>query len=174
MTKDAQRLNGPQWTLHGALGLTPPPSPPPPSPGLLQELSAPLAPYSLFFLSRTNPIRRLCVVVTHNKLFDWFMLGCILGNCVTLAMAPMNKPGFQVGFRFRGLRHVFVCLCVCVGGWGGGGAIPVVLHSSNSDRLRNRCAAACGSCLHHVPGGFAWTACVEEAGPDPQWVGRTA
>ena len=79
----------------------------------LQEVSAcDLAPKSLLFLDKESWIRKPLIRFIRWKVFDWFMLSCILANCVTLAMAS-NKPGFEQSSLGKSLKlsnYVFVGL----------------------------------------------------------------
>ncbi|GFR46008.1 hypothetical protein Agub_g7486, partial [Astrephomene gubernaculifera] len=49
---------------------------------------------SLFILRKTNIVRRFCVLISHNSVFENFILFCILCNGVTLAMES-NRKGFE-------------------------------------------------------------------------------
>lgn len=42
---------------------------------------------SLFLFPPWNPLRRICVLVATNQLFDYFVMATILLNCVFLAMS---------------------------------------------------------------------------------------
>ncbi len=54
---------------------------------LLQAVTLLYPERSLFFFRKTNPLRKACVYISHNRFFDWFILACILCNCVTLALS---------------------------------------------------------------------------------------
>ncbi len=58
---------------------------------------------SLWVLSKTNPLRKACIYIASNKLFEWSMLACILANCVTLAMST-RKPGLDTSPLGQHLR----------------------------------------------------------------------
>jgi hypothetical protein len=49
---------------------------------------------ALLCLAKSNPVRRTAVLVSHNKWFERFVLGCIFCNCITLALSS-NRQGFQ-------------------------------------------------------------------------------
>lgn len=47
---------------------------------------------SFFIYSPWNPVRRVCIWVSTNQLFDYFVMATILLNCVFLAMTePMEQ-----------------------------------------------------------------------------------
>lgn len=58
-----------------------------------EELSADLCERSLFVFSKNNLIRKYIVKLIRWWAFDAFILGAILGNCVTLALSS-NRPEF--------------------------------------------------------------------------------
>eukprot|EP01028_Stygiella_incarcerata_P002857 TRINITY_DN1544_c0_g1_i1.p1 TRINITY_DN1544_c0_g1~~TRINITY_DN1544_c0_g1_i1.p1 ORF type:complete len:1709 (-),score=377.65 TRINITY_DN1544_c0_g1_i1:1118-6244(-) len=41
---------------------------------------------SLFCLSRSNPLRRVCITITQSTTFERFIIACIIANCIMLAM----------------------------------------------------------------------------------------
>jgi hypothetical protein len=47
-------------------------------------------------LHRNNPIRKGLVQLVHWKLFEWFALLVIIGNCVTLAMDRCDEDACTV------------------------------------------------------------------------------
>lgn len=62
----------------------------------------PLAPYSLYLLYITHPIRKPCIRLARWKMLEWIMLAVILCNCVALAMET-NAPGFNESMLGRQL-----------------------------------------------------------------------
>lgn len=68
----------------------------------MQDIVAQVPARSLFVFTTDNPIRKALLYIVTNKLFEWFMLACILGNCITLAMS-INRPGFSESARGEGL-----------------------------------------------------------------------
>ncbi|KAG2432071.1 hypothetical protein HXX76_008998 [Chlamydomonas incerta] len=66
---------------------------------------------SLLLFPKDNSLRRACVFIASNKLFEWFMLAIILANCVTLALATPGKPGFEstrLGINLRTCEYVWL------------------------------------------------------------------
>ncbi|GLC39690.1 Caveolin-2 [Pleodorina starrii] len=49
---------------------------------------------SLFCIRKSNTIRQLCILLSHSKQFENFILFCILCNCITLGMSS-NRYGFD-------------------------------------------------------------------------------